>query len=924
MESKPTAYFRTVCFAGILVVISGECIIKTIDDSIKTEYNNLLTAGTTELLRINFILDQDNRPNINSWKMYRPEEWDIVTVISGQYILTSHPDIEFFSLGIITFGIEHLEIPIVSEPRPCLHNITESEFKVSILNLLFSGLNSSNNISASALADDVKICNEEATIKEKLVSFRTQCCSLPGNCFQIQADYWQDFLFYLVTILNFIVFLYVANLVPEYLYMDKYAYINFYYRFNKTSTFRVTDKTLDDIEAAAELEIDALQKPTSCESMLSLCDTEKGETYNIKGIWFKAPKNRLVSKSYLPIGLFVFLYQRLFQCTCYTYRGHATPPLRLKRLTAVGDYPDQRSRSDDAQEDFSVRICCDLSICNPQNRVFKYQCPKWSTVLHVLMTICSAIILAIPWIIIYTIDEQTLEGKRGEYAQDRKLLYSPPFYAFNLLRFIKITVPGLSIACMIIYVICATIVSIILQIDEEERHYVGIQLRSTLRNAKDRWDKGVIKSSRLLVTLFFPFKVLRNYGLIALVLWPLWICLVCPFTVLIVLIGNTPTVNIFCRLCYVFIKDIVKIVRARQIRHNPMKSLQRLFLYISLICMLFIVHLLVFALVSMLVSIVCYILVAIIVTAKATVRYTAFAVLIILNARDLFLAVEQRYLVFNEKLQDTIMSHTHDEIKKLAKRQKDVQHNTAFKIEVESDEESGDSRKCLWNNMAISEKNKILWNSQSIVQFLDNDDKVYLSEKFFFDACYMDYYGCPGDFSSNLLLAVRQVLIITAFLAFVVFTLNAYGGLEANSSSGLLVTLATGLLPLFVRRFFSVPIPELSLDTDDFNFQNKLDNLVYNYSEYWEVIDLDVEKVDTTTSNPDKEKSFWLKLGTYNSVQLAVNVDENAALERPANQNADDIEMVVVDPARTLFNEDAEGNAYTVTPRYNDSICSQR
>lgn len=902
-------FFRLALFTSLLVTINGACIIRTKDDSTQSEFTDVLAKETVELLRINFIIDKKDRPDFDAWNKYLLNEWEVVTKDFGQYILTSHPDIELFSLGYFTLGIEHLDVPVESEPTGCLLNVTEEGFKNSILNLLFSNLKSSENQNASALAEGAKVCYEEAVVGGKFLGFKIQCCSQLGVCEYLSRDWWQDFLFYLIAVLNFIVFLYVANLVPEFLYKDKYGYINFYFKLDECSTFRVIDKSADDIETDAELEIEALQKPR--EPMTSLQDAVKGDNYSIKGVWFKAPENRLVTKAYLPISLSMFLYQRLVQCTCYTYRGHATPPLKLKQLTSMRDFADHGSSLDDAQKDFSVRICCDLPICNPSNRAFKIHCPKWSTILRVFMTICSTSILAIPWIIIYVWDEYTIEGERGEFAQDRHLIYSPPFYAFNLLRFIKITAPGLSIACMVIYVICIAIVSLILQIDEDERIYVGILIRSALRNAKDRWDKGVIKSSRLLVTLFLPFKLLRNYGLIALLLWPFWIVLVCPFTVLIVLFLNTPTVNIFLRLLIVFIKDIVNIFRSRKIRSDTVKSVEKCVLYISLICVLLIVHLLVFALVSLIVNIVAYTLVAAIVTAKSTVRYTAFAVLIILNARDCFLGVEQRYAVFNEKLQAEILSQTQDKVKRLAKRQKDVQINKAFRINVvaEDEPECCDISKSLWNNMAISEKSKVLWKAKSVIQFLDNDDKLYLSEKFFFDACYMDYYGCPGDFSSSLFLAVRQVFIITAFLAFVVFTLNAYGGLEANSSNGLLVTLATGLLPLFVRRFFSTPIPELSLDTTDYNFQNYLDRLILGFSEYWEVVDLDVEKLDTPTEaspNPDNETTFWLKLGSSNSVQLAVGVKEDGEPERHGDVNGDEIEMVVVDSSEKVTGDDTE------------------
>ena len=828
-----------------------------------------------------------------------------------RYILTSHPDIELFSLGTLSLGIKHIKIPVRSRQATCLYNITENDFKKGILNLIFSGLRSSVKQNTSILPDTVKVCSEEAVVNGKLLSFRLQCCSTPEMCDEVLADSWQEFLIYIITSLNFIGFLYVANLVPRYLYADKFSYINFYHELDKISKFRVVNKSDDDTETVAELDTDTLEKVASCHTMTSLRDAIKGESYTIKGLWFKVPVNRLVSKEYLPISLFIFLYQRLVECTCNTYRGHALSPLKLKPFSAMADHTDQKSFIDNTLQDFNIRICCELPICNPENRVFMVRFPRWNKLLHVVMVLVSSLILATPWIIIHALDNQTPEGKRGQFAQEKQLIYSPSFYAFNLLRFLKVHAPELSFACMIIYLFCTLLLSIILQNDREESDYVGIQIRAALRNAKSRWDSGVTKSSRLLVSLFLPFKILRNYGLLALIMWPFWIAIVCPFTVLIILLGNSPTVNIFLRLFIIFMKDILNIFLSREIRNNPLKSAKKCSVYILLICLLFIVHFFVFALVSLVVNMVAYTLVGVIVTANATVRYTAFVVLIVLNARDCFLGVEKRYAVFNEKLQETVLSKILDEIKKLAKCNKDVQTNAAFKINVEPDTcEPKPPKQGLWQDLAISDRNKIIWKPRSVVQFLDNDDKVYLSEKFFFDACYMDYYGCPGDFASSLFFAVRQVFLITAFLTFVAFTLIAYGGLEENNSSGLLVTLATGLLPLFVRRFFSKPIPELSLDTDDFNFQNTLDSLIHKFTEYWEVIDLDIEKFDKNAEpvpNVDTETNVWLKLGSDSFLQLAINTEELYGSGKQDIVNTEGMELAVVDPAERMPDNDTEG-----------------
>ena len=902
--------FHVSVLAVVFVAVRSECVIRPKSDTDKQSFADLIALDTTELLRIDFKIAENNRPDFATWKTYLPDEWTIVTKDSGQYVLTSPPDTEIFSLGIFSFIIKSFDMPIESEPELCLRNMTESQFKTSILNLIFSCMESSKNLTESRLPDDDEICYEKAIVSGGHVHFKHQCCAQPGNCKEVSADWWQDFLYYLIFALKIIVFLYAANLVPEYLYKDKYGHLIFYCKLDENPTFRVADRSADTTEIVAELETGNPFKPAS---MNSLRDAVKGHSYSIKGIWFKVWENRLVSKAYLPIGLFIFLYQRLVQCTCYTYRGHATPSLKLRQLTTMRDYADYKTFLDIAQRDFSVRICCELPICNPQHRFVENRLPKWHTVLHVFMTICSTFIFAIPWLVIHLMDEQTLEAKRGRFAHDRNMIYTPPFHAFDLLRFINITLSGLFLAIMVIYVICVTVVAVILKNDKEDMIYVGNEFRSTLRNAKSRWEDGVMKSSRFLVSLFLPFKLLRDYGLIALLLWPFWIAIVFPLSILLALLGNAPTVNIFFRLFLQFIKEIWKVFHSGLIRTDVKKSVRRIVVSISLIVILFILLFFVFALVSLLVNIIAYTFIAVVVTAQQTVRYTAFAVLIILNARDCISAAKQRYTVFNEKLQATILAQTRDEVKKIAKRKKCDQTNTAFKIKVESEDEAECFYPGLWHDMAISEKHKILWNARSVIQFLDNDDKVYLSEKFFFDACYMDYYGCPGDFASSLYLAVRQVFLITAFLAFVVFTLNAYGGLEANTSSGLLVTLASGLLPLFVRRFFAKPIPELSLDTEEFHFQNSLDNLICDFSEYWEVVDLDIEKTETQaekTAKPDTEAKFWLKVGPHDSVQLAVSCIEEQYItetQDTVDTLSMDFEMEVVDPTQALHTNDGQG-----------------
>ena len=834
--------FCMTIFLSVLHSVDAQCALKVKEEQIQDTYMQLLQASSTKILRITLKFDVGNVPESTNWRLYEPGRWDITTGITGMSILTSHPDIGFFSMGFFNLEIKELQIAITSEPVTCLMNITEQNFVKSVFYFFSSGLKHSEKQNTTILPSAAHVCREEAFVRGSIVTFHQFCCHLEDACAEIHPDFWQQFLFYAIMITGIMAFLYATNLVPSYIYRSKNDYKAFYLDLEAPSTFKVTNNTTDDIETDAVFDKEALQKPKKgIKRMLNLTELVKGGSYKVKGLWLKAKNVRLVSKSHMPISLFIFLYQRLIRCTCYTYRGHSNTRNRTLK-TLSGNRLSSKSVQNADNNEFTVEICCNLPICSPPKQS-SFRVPSWHSLLRIIMAVMSTVIFLIPWILIYALDDGLPEGQRGKYAFENKLIYHSPVYAFNLLRFVKNHSPGLNFALIVVYLICVIIISVILSYNEDERQYVGKTIRTVLRQAKRRWDKGLMTASKCYVVLLLPFKVLRNYGVVALLLWPMWIAIVCPLTLLFAIFANTPTINVFLRLSVSFIKDIIDIFRKRQYFLDPRLAIERCVLYEALLLALFLVNLLVYALMSLLVNIVAYTLAGMIVTANETFRYTSFALFILMNAFDTFQSVEKRYSVFNEKLHAVLLSKTRDQIKQMAKRELNNQPNMAYRLKTEMDDKNNANTETLWKDIAISGNNKILLDTKSVVQFLDKHDKVFLSEKFFFEACYMDYYGCPGDFPTNLLNATGRVLIIVLFLVFVLFTLNAFGSIESFTASGLLITLSWGLLPTLINRFFSKPMAELSLDTNDYNFQNKLDSLIHDFSEYWEVVDLDVEEI---------------------------------------------------------------------------------
>ena len=635
--------FRCVLYAVVYILLLSEirceCELKVMDQNVQKNYLRYLKSESTQILNVNLLFDAQNKPNSSTWRTYDPSKWEIALSISGRSILTSHPDIGFYSLGLLTLNTDRLQIPITSEPDTCLNDMSEDNFTISVFNLLSSGLKSSIDINETELSDDVLVCREHAIRRGKTVYFMEVCCHGTSACDNVRPDVWQLILNYSIMIIGFIVFLYIENFIPAYFYKDRLGYRNFYHELGISSEFKVTDNTTDTSIADAELETEDFERPsTLCSSCLSqLQDLTKGNVYRVRGLWLKTPDILLVSRSYLPIDVFLFLYRRLVRCYCYTYRGYSTPSLKISQLHTTDT------------NDFNVRICCELPICNSGRIFSKFRLPSWSSLLQIIMAFTASMVFTIPWILIYFFDHDLPEGRRAHYAYKEGLVYLEPLYAFNWLRFVKIASSGLSLGIIFLYGICLLLVLVIITYDVKDRDYIGKQIRSILREAGNRWDKGRFTSSRMYSFLFLPFNFFRNNGLLALLLWPCWLITACPLTLMVVIVGNTPTVYCFVKLLFTLMKDISNIFRKKKMYTSKRKSFQRCVVFVSLIYVLCIVHLLVFSLVSLVVHIIAFTLAGVIVTADETFHYTSLALLIILNARECFQSVKHRYVIFHQK-----------------------------------------------------------------------------------------------------------------------------------------------------------------------------------------------------------------------------------------------------------------------------------
>ncbi|KAK3584424.1 hypothetical protein CHS0354_017702 [Potamilus streckersoni] len=168
----------------------------------------------------------------------------------------------------------------------------------------------------------------------------------------------------------------------------------------------------------------------------------------------------------------------------------------------------------------------------------------------------------------------------------------------------------------------------------------------------------------------------------------------------------------------------------------------------------------------------------------------------------------------------------------------DQQRNLAFSVKT-------DDLKALEDPVSLvkAEFGFLRWRTSRLILFLSTNDMPFVPRKFFFDACKMPHYFCPGELLFNYLRAFGEFSTIVAFLLFVLVIVLAFGETnQLSATNQLLATLAGGFLPwIFMNVVFRTHVPP-SLDNSNPNFKICISQLLDKYKQDWPIDDNVVEE----------------------------------------------------------------------------------
>lgn len=197
--------------------------------------------------------------------------------------------------------------------------------------------------------------------------------------------------------------------------------------------------------------------------------------------------------------------------------------------------------------------------------------------------------------------------------------------------------------------------------------------------------------------------------------------------------------------------------------------------------------------------------------------------MIVLHARDCFSGISDIYTNFDQKLIEILLNYCKDDVERTTIAKAKYQANTAFQVPSISNDDESSVQFHQANNGDIKFKIK------RMPLFVNDRDVPYITEKFFFDACYMGYSGCPGPLLPHFLKALWHLLTIIIFLFLIIFILLIFGEETISSANQTLITLVGGLLPFVFRSVLFQRRQYFDFDTNNLNFKNGLKNMIEDF-----------------------------------------------------------------------------------------------
>ncbi|KAK3099667.1 hypothetical protein FSP39_007752 [Pinctada imbricata] len=802
-------------------------------------------------------LHRDVTENYKPWRWYRTRSQH------GKTLLMLSFNYNVLSMSVLTIGVDHHDVTLLDSPFGCFANVTAKERASLIRDLVLDSFRqeekSQTQIEFEQHSDRVVfVCNEIVRNNNGYAEFVNLCCHQEGDgdirCTDTVPDSWIGLLYLGITAVKVFVFFCSPLLIPTKIYSASYAASEYVINLAKALKMKlfISRNPNPSVHYHNRLTPHDIKHWHGFQEKFEEFPTDEIVPVKVKELRIKVKGKRVIPDNDPPTGVFRTIYDNLVRC-------------KIKRLSPFSE-------------------CCDRSVYASWEERINHRC-TWTMCSKAFVKIILLLIVPLPYyarIAIYYRFEQDEVLQRKKTADDLDLKIGYDFRRSNIIQYLSPIHP-LFVTIYVFYILTAIVTGFSGRSGREKYKRISLQ---ALQDMNKLSRTKVVQV--LLRIAIWPFK---RYGLLAMLLIPLYALVACPICSLLCALYCLPTIYLSYRLLYhSFVKtgrkssqpmhhskstetvdlmmktwkemdakvhkrfsiaffakeDFEKSLKGRKGKLHYVKQIfSKIFAGFTCLACLYALVLLFVEAVGLLVEVLAFTMMGVIVNAGTTLRYVSMALLVIVYMHDCYSNVYKNYLMFNTTITENVMDNVED-LKKVASLPSNLQENAAFQVKpVEVLDE-------IPTTMCVKKK-ETRWQIGHLVLFLDSSDTPRIPLKLFQKLCEVTVHGAPGPVYINLLRATGKFCIIVVFLFFVIIVVMAFGNVhQISSTNQTLATLAGGFVPMLLKNVLPRRSTKLNLKT--LTFKGQMEEIICDFKQTWPLCDFICVRDDGKDDEEEESK----------------------------------------------------------------------
>ena len=775
--------------------------------------------------------------------LFQPFKFFLVQGAPGKLLLELKDAFEPMSLYILGPSVASKTVYVVEEHLQCLNKASAEDLENVIISLILPNVVNSTSLSS----DGVELCHQRVSVRDNVDgTVKFVCCKIDSNheliCETLKDNLTLYFLFKIMYTIAILFSIYS----PLFVYRQISTYNKYVTTVHKPENhLKLNVLTVDSSLKPTAEEYVSVKSVTSASFKhlkKEMVHLKRGISYVLKAskVHLRIRSDKLMRPGDSPVSLTEFISECFLRCK------------------AGGDLSETRACC--RENMLKLTPCCDIS---------------WYSCFRIIVILLGAMLMVCPWLLRIWFYYRFEEDGREKLHHKQDLLNVEPTYQGSLVLYFT---PVHNFFITIYCIIPATLnVYIALPKVLKKR------FRSVVQDCFNKMSKT--KTPDAFCT-FFAHVIwpLTEFGIVGVLVMPLWL-LVLPLQLTLLLFRIVPLFNVFCRLAVnsivcateTFCSKRTKCSRSNSVFENFIEWTRKvtedmrvqgvdifsrkqnavLTLVLTLACLtLLSTVVLLHECVTFYMECLLYIGVGVILHGVVYFKFLVLFGFFVWYAYDCFREVRVNFKSFSDALSVEVHKHlkldtkspsndyTSDAITitpQLAMNK--TNHNTPGANAITLEHALDNTER---NQLTIDSNGSLKWIVNYPLFFFDTLSAIYLSKDFILRVASNKYFGTysPGSVHIAYLRALVHLMYSTLILLVVLLLIVAADDNKNTYALQLTVfSVIGGLLPGLAKIYFMKSKSVLSTHQRHLTFQKSISTVLHDYSESWDIDDIEIETI---------------------------------------------------------------------------------